>query len=362
MICIIMGPVEAAAPPIHRHVRVSPGQVRLVRESDVPARRPGPNEALVDVLACGICGTDLHLRHGMRLPAGAEYPVRPGHEVAGTVREVGETVTDVAVGDLVVLHPVDPCRTCDTCLSGAEQLCPNGSVLGIHRPGGLADTVAWPADRMVMANGLAPTRAAVLADAVATAYRAVRTAALPRAGRACVLGAGGVGTHVLELLRSTDPDARLVGVVGRPASATRLQEAGFDVEVSDVGVHRRLKERYGGFDAVVDFSGQADAPRLAVRLLVPGGVLVLGSVLDGDLALGPAVAVQTRELTVRGAYASSLEDLRSVVAMAQDGRLDLTGSVSHVRRLDDAVAAFNELAARPDGLVRMVLTTRDDVA
>jgi 2-desacetyl-2-hydroxyethyl bacteriochlorophyllide A dehydrogenase len=360
MITTIMGTL----PRLRRQVGVEPGVVALHTSADTPAARPG--EAVIDVLACGICGTDLHLLHGMQLPPRASYPVHPGHEVAGVVRSIeGDALAaaehGVTVGDLVVLHPVDPCRTCPTCLDGAEQLCQDGDVLGIHRPGGLSDTVTWPIDRLVVANGLAPTRAAILADAVATALRAARLAGLPAGGRACVLGAGGVGTHVLQLLRAADPRAELVGVVGSPPSAQRLAAAGYDVELAGDDLLTRLRARHRTYDAVIDFSSQADSPALGVRLLGPGGTLVLGSVLDGRLDLGPAVAVQTRELTVRGAYASSLEDLREAVRLARSGALDLSDSVSHVRALDDAVAAFAELQARPAGLVRMVLTTSPDV-
>jgi 2-desacetyl-2-hydroxyethyl bacteriochlorophyllide A dehydrogenase len=354
----------SAASAANRYVRVRPGSVELVTESPPQPPLPGPGEALIDVLACGICGTDLHMWHGMRLPAGAEYPVRPGHEVAGLVRSLGNGADGqgIAAGDLVVLHPVAPCGACGICRSGSEQLCPNAQVLGIHRPGGLADTVSWPVRRMVAASGLAPTRAAVLADAVATAYRAVRQAELPAGGRACVIGAGGVGMHVLELLRAADPGARLVGIVSRASSAQRLATAGYDAEVTDDTIHRRLRERFGGFDAVFDFSGQPASPRLGIRLLDRRGVLVLGSVLDGDLALGQATTIQTRELAVRGVFNSSLDDLRSVVELARSGRLNLSGSVSHVRPLSDAVAAFAELDARPEALTRMVLTTSDIVA
>lgn len=361
MVDIVL-PAAAATRELSRYVRVSPGSVELVVEPGSETSKPGRGEAVVDVLACGICGTDLHLWHGMRLPGGAAYPVRPGHEVAGIVRSLGDDAHGVSIGDLVVLHPVAPCGGCELCRSGNEQLCPRGQVLGIHRPGGLADVVTWPANRMVVANGLPPTRAAVLADSVATAYRAVRQAEFPAGGRACVIGAGGVGTQVLKLLRAADATARLVGIVGRASSAQRLVSAGYDAEVADDTVHRRLRERFGSFDVVFDFSGQSTMPRLGIRVLAPRGVLVLGSVLDGPLALGDAVAIQTRELAVRGVYASSLDDLRSVIDLARAGHLDMRGSVSHIRSLDDSVAAFAELDSRPDGLTRMVLTTRDDVA
>lgn len=340
---------------VGRFVEISPGQVVLRHESQTPAPRPG--EALIDVLACGICGTDLSLLHGMTLPRGGTYPVRPGHEVAGRVRAVNGPDHGIAVGDLVVLHPIAPCGTCDECTSGREHYCPQGLVLGIDTPGGLADRICWPTSRMVVANGLDPTRAAILADAVATAQRAVSQAELPPGGRLCVLGAGGVGTHVLELLRISNPTATLVGVAHSPASVARLQDLGFPAAQGLDNIVRRLRADYGSFDVVVDFTGQPAAPAQAVRLLRPGGTFLFGSVLNGDLDLGNATTVQVRELTISGVYSATMDDLRAVVDLARAGQLDLERSVSHTADLSHAAESIRLLESRPPGLVRMVLTT-----
>ncbi|GAB3081939.1 zinc-binding alcohol dehydrogenase family protein [Nocardioides zeae] len=347
-----------------RYVEVAPGELS-VRTEEFSHRPLAAGEARVQVLACGICGTDLHLWHGMPLPPGSSYPVRPGHEVCGRVVEMatapssstGPAGHEPAVGDMVVLHPVAPCGACDSCALGLDQLCPRGRVLGIHEPGGLSDEVVWPADRMVPVTGIEPTQAAVLADAVATAYRAVKVAGLAGNPHVCVIGAGGVGTHVLELVRALHPGARLVGVTGTERSAARLREAGYEAEVNGPDLVSRLRREYGSFDHVFEFSGSADAPAQAVRLLRAGGGLVFGSVLEGHLDLGPAQAVQTRELSVKGVFSASIEDLREVVALATNGVIDLGGSVSHTADLSDAAAAFATLDARPAGLVRMVLTT-----
>ncbi|MFI5436119.1 zinc-binding dehydrogenase [Rhodococcus baikonurensis] len=341
----------------HRFVEISPGSV-AVRRADAPPV-PAPGEALVRVLACGICGTDVSLLHGMALPRGADYPVRPGHEVAGEIVAVEGPGHEVSVGDLVVLHPLAPCETCAECTSGREHYCTRARVLGIHAPGGLSDRICWPTSRMVVANGLEPTQAAVLADAVATAQRAVTLADLPAGGSLCVLGAGGVGTHVLELLRIADPTATLVAVANSSASTARLEALGFPALQGLDGIVRRLRERFDPFDVVVDFSGQDAAPARGVRLLRPGGTLLFGSVLGGDLNTGNATTVQVRELTVKGVYSATMDDLRQVVALARTGRLDLSRSVSHVADLGDAAEAFALLEQRPPGLVRMVVTTGD---
>jgi propanol-preferring alcohol dehydrogenase len=204
---------------------------------------------------------------------------------------------------------------------------------------------------MVPVPGLDPQYAAVLADAVATAKRALDKSRVPVGGALCVLGAGGVGTHVLELAKLIDPTVRLTGVVRSPSSVDRLRGAGYDAVVSGTDLRP-----YGPFDAVVDFSGDPAGPALAARSLRPGGTLVFGSVLEGTLELGSAQRVQVRELVIAGVYSSSMEDLRAVAELAVSGTLDLSGSVTHRFPLTEASEAFRTLAARPPGMVRVVVT------
>lgn len=337
-----------------RFVEVEPGVVRVRTDGARP--RVGPADVRVSVLACGICGTDLHLRDGIALPPGSSYPVRPGHEICGEVAEVGSAVTSLAVGSIVVLHPLDPCGRCDACELGEEQRCAAPRVLGVTAPGGMAEEVVWPAARTVPAGSVPPEQAAVLADAVATAYRALATAGVPRQGALCVIGAGGVGSHVLQLARALDPDVRLAAVVRSEASAARVTALGVQVCLGLAGARRTLLEDIGEFDAVVDFSGAAEGPLVGLRLLRKGGRLVLGAVDDGPLELGRASMLVTRELEVRGTYSSTLADLVTVTALARDGTLDLGGSVTHRMPLDRAAEAFDTVSLRPPGMVRLVLT------
>jgi 2-desacetyl-2-hydroxyethyl bacteriochlorophyllide A dehydrogenase len=309
------------------------------------------------VTACGICGTDLHLLHGMTMPAGASYPVVPGHEVAGTVVELGDGLTDLTVGESVVLHPLTPCGRCEPCTTGAEQRCDNARILGIHDPGGMADEVVWPAHRMVATGDVPVEQAALLPDAVATAWHALARAEVPRGGTLVVIGAGGVGTHVLQLAAAVDPDITTAAVVRSEASARRLEELGLGVVITGLdGAARKLRAAIPLADAVIDFSGAPTAPGEGLRALRRGGTLVLGSVVDENLDLRTTTtALVTREVRIVGSYASSIDDLRTVTELARSGALDLSGSASLLLDLDDAPRAFELLEERPPGLVRAVL-------
>ncbi|MGH9114537.1 MAG: zinc-binding dehydrogenase, partial [Acidimicrobiales bacterium] len=234
--------------------------------------------------------------------------------------------------------------------------CKDGRILGIHDPGGMADQVVWPADRLVDVGDLDLQQAALLADAGATAHHALRLAGLVDGAALGVIGAGGLGTQVLQLARLLLPLSRIVAVTRSDASTERAWSLGASAVQGLEDAARRVRSEAGELDAVVDFSGSAAAVAEAARMLRRGGRLVLGSVVDEPLDLGTTVTgFVTRELQVVGAYTSSIEDLRAVAGLAVAGRLDVSGSVSAVMALDDAAGAFEMVSQRPAGLVRLVL-------
>lgn len=339
-----------------RLVEISPGHAAL-REGPRPPLLPGT--ARVRVTACGVCGTDVHCLHGMVLPRGATYPVHPGHEVAGVVAELDEEAAElegVAVGDSVVLHPLDTCGQCPACRGGEEQRCGQVTTLGLHVDGGMAEEVVWPVSRMVAVNGLPPAEAALLADAGATAYHALRRADVPAGGALCVIGAGGIGTQVLKLAKAMDPTVLLAAVVRSEASAERVGRLGAHVVRSLDGAYRGVREALGPLDAVVDFSGARGAPVQGVRMLRRGGRLIIGSVVDEPVTLGTSVSgITSREISIAGAYVSTMDELRAVAKLALDGTLDMSDSVSRRYPLDRAVEALRLVENHPPGLVRLVL-------
>jgi len=336
-----------------RFVEVEPGSVRL-RTEEWRALPEGWGR--VRVSACGVCGTDLHLLHGMDLPRGKSYPVRPGHEVAGTVIEGGDG--RIRPGMDVVLHPLLPCGDCVACRRGFENRCRTARAIGIDDDGGLAEEVMWPLARMVPTPGLAPEQAAVLADAVASAYHALLLAGVPQGGTLTVLGAGGVGTHILQLARVLDPQVRLTAVVRSEGTAARLQALNLGLELVHglAGCARRVVETSGPQDAVIEFGAGPAAGPEGPPMLARGGRFVFGSVSEAPLEVGTTLtALVTRELQVIGSYTSTLADLQTVAELATSGRLDLSASVSHRVPLEDAAEALQLLERRPVGLSRVVV-------
>lgn len=334
-------------------VVVSPGNIALI---ETPREVRDAGWARLKVLACGICGTDLHLHHGMKLPMGAEYPVYPGHEVAAEVIEADPGVGPQP-GARVVVHPLLPCGKCDDCLTSREHYCAFGEMLGVHRAGGLAEEMVWPSNRLVPVDDLDPHLAALLPDAVATAYHAVQRAQLPRGGKLVVIGSGGVGTNVLQISRAIDEDVQAIAVVHSEGTAQRIKRLGFPVVQGLDGAGRAIKNEFGEIDAVIDFSGAAAAATEGVRMLKKQGRLVLGSVLDEKVAIGTTyTGLMTREIEIVGSYSNSLSDLQAVTELVRSGKLSLQGLVSHTFPLRDIEKAFDVLEKRPPGMVRVVIT------
>jgi len=339
-------------PGEYRSAKIEPGSVTV---GMVEREARAPKWTRLQVLACGVCGTDLHALHGMVLPPGSNYPVYPGHEVAARVIEA-DPEGGPAVGAAVVLHPLQPCGTCSSCVAGREQHCTNAEVLGFHRKGGLSDEMLWRTDRLVEIGDLDPLGAALLPDAVATAYHAVARAALPAGGRLAVIGAGGVGTNVLEIARALDPALQVAAVVQSDGTAARIRNLGYPVVQGLEGSGRAVRKLLGDADAVIDFSGAETAPTEGARMLRRGGRLVLGSIRDEPISLATTYsALVTREIEIVGSYSSSISDLRAVVDLATSGRLSLAGLVSHVVELASAPRAFEILEQRPPGMVRVVV-------
>src|ERR1700729_3859162 len=157
----------------------------------------GPLDVVVRIGAAGLCRTDLHIQEGQWAEKSqVKLPYTPGHENAGWVHEVGSAVTNVDVGDTVIVHPYISCGLCLPCRKGDDMHCLNGSFPGIDRDGGFADFLKTSARSVVkLDTALEPKDIAALADAGLTAIHAVKKAipVLEPGTTAVVIGAGGLG-------------------------------------------------------------------------------------------------------------------------------------------------------------------------
>src|ERR1700761_4158619 len=234
----------------------------LKLESVDEPRVDGPFDVVVRIGAAGLCRTDLHIQEGQWAEKSqVKLPYTPGHENAGWIHEIGSAVTNVEVGDTVIVHPFITCGLCSSCRRGDDMHCVNGSFPGINRDGGFADFLHTSARSVVkLGPGLEPKDIAALADAGLTAIHAVKKA-IPVLGagtRVVVIGAGGLGHIGIQCLKAYTP-AEVIVVDPSEQALALAGEMGADQTVKvDGGQVDRVKEMTDGFgaEAIIDFVGE----------------------------------------------------------------------------------------------------------
>ncbi|MFD6880730.1 NAD(P)-dependent alcohol dehydrogenase [Rhodococcus sp. NPDC060084] len=287
----------------------------------------GPFDVIVRIGGAGVCRTDIHILEGQWAEkSGVELPYTIGHENAGWVHAIGEAVTNVAVGDKVILHPLITCGQCRACRSGDDVHCENSAFPGIDTNGGYAEFLRTTARSVVrIDDSLEPADVAALADAGLTAYHAVAKAAkVLRPGDTCVMiGAGGLGHIGIQVLKAISP-ATLVVVDRNPDAVKLAAEIGADQAIVADGTHvQQVLDLTGGngAEAVVDFVGEGGATEEGVAMLRrAGSYYVVGYGENIDV---PTIDIISTEINFIGNLVGSYNDLQDLMVLAAQGKVGL---------------------------------------
>ncbi len=226
---------------------------------------------IVRIGGAGLCRTDLHIIEGQWVEkSGVTLPYTLGHENAGWVQEIGSAVSNVTVGDTVIVHPLITCGLCRACRSGNDMHCINSTFPGISVDGGMANFLKTTARAVVKLDPkLAPKDIAALADAGLTAYHAVKKSIplLYPGTKVVVIGAGGLGHIGIQCLKALTP-AEIIVVDKSPAALELTRQWGADHTVVADGTQvNKVKELTDGkgAEAVVDFVGESGRSRKPCR-------------------------------------------------------------------------------------------------
>ncbi|TYB35656.1 NAD(P)-dependent alcohol dehydrogenase [Micromonospora sp. AP08] len=302
----------------------------VLEQVEVPTPTAGPGEVLLRVGAVGACHSDLHI---LDAPAGFfPVPMTLGHEIAGTVDQLGPGVTGWSSGDRAAVYGIIGCGRCRACLRGAENACrvvPVGGI-GLSRDGGLAEHVVVPASRLLHVGETDLTQAAPLTDAGLTPYHAVELARdRLRPGTSCVvIGIGGLGHMAVQILVATTA----VRIIAVDTSVAALDLAGrlgaHDVVQAGPDSVDRIRALVGpppdGADVVLDFVGADPTVTTARQVVATGGQVLLVGLAGGTLPVRPVAdepPTVPLETAVQVPFWGTRSELQEVIALARSGQL-----------------------------------------
>lgn len=326
------------------------GAGRLVLE-DRPRPSPAaPDEVVIEVEACGVCGTDLQI---LATPPG--HPAAPGtilgHELVGRIVEVGPDASSAVLGQRVVVDSDPKCGSCDPCRGGRPAECRDVVAVGIFRDGGLASHVSVPASATFAIADTVPAPIAALAEPLACVVNATRRAALRPGESVVVLGGGAIGCLFTAVFRASGAsDIIVVEPNARRAEVARA--VGADLAIGPDGLVEAMQQRLpAGADVVVDAVGSLFAT--AVTSAASGGRVVLFGMDTNARPPIHQVEITERSLSVLGSYIANFT-YPDAVRLLESGQLQLEAMVNAVLPLDRIEAGMDRL--RRGDATKVVLT------
>jgi 2-desacetyl-2-hydroxyethyl bacteriochlorophyllide A dehydrogenase len=309
-------------------------------ELDLPEPELTPGHALLEVLACGVCFSDVKTSRG-RMPFSDELalPHIPGHEICGRVLAT-DPPGEVEAGTRVVVHHYSPCGRCARCRAGQENLCTNLKAwLGFTHNGGFAERVVVPLDRLLaIPDSVDTLHAGPMTCALGTAYRAVVGRGQVSAGdRVALIGLGGVGIHAAQIARHAGAE-----VIGIDRSERALEVArGLELDARAADDPSIEEAAPGGFDVVIDLVGRTETLERAATLTRPGGRVVGVGYLQGQRLSVETPRFVLGELEFVGSRYVARDELERAIRLVADGRVQtVVDRVLPLERADEAFAAL----------------------
>ncbi|HLK02815.1 MAG TPA: galactitol-1-phosphate 5-dehydrogenase [Candidatus Acidoferrum sp.] len=336
---------------------------RNLELADLPVPAPAPDEVLIRVAACGICGSDVHGydgSSGRRIP-----PIVMGHEAAGTIAAVGSAVKTFAVGDRVTFDSTVYCGECPNCRRGNINLCDRRQVLGVscgdyRRAGAFAEFVAVPARILYRLPDNFPFAEAAMLEAVAVAIHGVNLAQLSPDATALVVGAGTIGILTLQALRAAGCSRVFVTDVDAPRLELARKLGATEILISDDSLLPKILALTNneGVDVALECVGRNETVTASIDAVRKGGTVVLVGNIAPNVNL-PLQKVVTRQIRLQGSCASAGEYPQAIEWMAS-GKIQVKPLITAVAPLEDGPRWFERLHSREPNLLKVVLTPNEN--
>lgn len=334
---------------------VAPNEPLQIKDVDVP--KPGELQVVVKVKSSGVCHSDLHLWEGgydlgdgvflKVTDRGVKYPVTPGHEIVGTVADIGKAVSGISVGDDVLIYPWIGCGICPACRVGNENLCDTPKSIGIFQDGGYAEYVLVPHFKfLVKVSGIKLDGAASLACSGLTAYTAIKKANTNSQQYLVIIGAGGLGLMGIQIARAlTNSNIICVDLDDDKLETAKKMGADHIVNSKDANAVDKIMDICDkkGADCVIDFVNAPPTAKMGLSILRKRGKLILVGLFGGAINLS-LPTIPMKAITIEGAYTGNYNDLVELVGLAKRGIIN--PMVSKKYSLNEANTALEDLKQR----------------
>lgn len=334
---------------------VAPNEPLQLTDIEIP--KPGELQAVVKVKSAGVCHSDLHLWEGgydlgdgvflKVTDRGVKYPITPGHEIVGTVTEIGKSVSNVAVGDNVLIYPWIGCGFCPACRVGNDNLCDTPKSIGLFQDGGYAEYVLVPNVKfLVKIEGIDLDAASSLACSGLTAYTAIKKANTNSQQYLVIIGAGGLGLMGVQLARAlTSSNIICVDLDDNKLETAKKMGADYIVNSKNPKATEEIMDicKNKGADCVIDFVNAPPTAKMGLSIIRKRGKLILVGLFGGSINLS-LPTIPMKSITIEGAYTGSYNDLVELLGLAKRGIIN--PMVSKRYTLSEANTALDDLKQR----------------
>jgi 2-desacetyl-2-hydroxyethyl bacteriochlorophyllide A dehydrogenase len=315
---------------------------RTIRVGECTPVPPQKGQVQLKVSHCGICGTDLHIYHGV-MDKRVTFPQIMGHEVSGTISAIGESVAGFSIGEPVAVMPLDPCGNCPACEAGHSHICQNLKFLGIDTPGAFQSYWTVPAHTLHrLPDNLSLPHGAMI-EPLAVACHDVRLGQVKANEYVVVLGGGPIG--ILIALVAKQVGARVLVSEINPFRLELAQQLGFDTInplENDLPAYVIAQTDTAGADVV--FEVTASDPGAEVMTQLPrtrGRIVVVG--IFGQPAQVDLFRFFWRELKLLGARVYEHQDFEQAIQLAAAGAIPLDQIITDIHPLSELKAGFKQM-------------------
>jgi 2-desacetyl-2-hydroxyethyl bacteriochlorophyllide A dehydrogenase len=319
-----------------------PNEISLV-ERDVP--EPGPGELMIQVMASGICGTDLHIYRGEYM---GSYPVIPGHEFSGFVAATGTGITRFKVGDRVAVEPNIACDNCVNCLNNRQNFCLNWQAIGVTLPGGMEEYVIAP-EKAVFSIGELPFEIGAFMEPLSCVVHGIERTHIEMADHVTIFGAGPIGNLMIQMARIQGA-AQVTVLEINPGRADLARQLGADRVVASFD-----ELQPDTYDVVIDATGAIPVMNRTIEYVRKGGmVLLFGVPPSGKNLEMEGFKIFQKGLTVLSSF-TSVRNSFQAVDLLRSGQIKVDSLISHRLPLAEMPHALELIESRDPAVKKVIM-------